>query len=84
MNLEVEGLKLIGHQNHGDCEAVDYETPSGTPIFVAKDAIGVHICRKGTFWPSVAPFPTMEDAIACLKRRTQEAIKFFDERNFDK
>ena len=78
-DFEVEGLTLLKYFRHGKCEAADYQTPSGTDIFVVRDALGVQIiCKAGKFWPSVATFSSMQKAVACLRSRTDEAIEFFE------
>jgi hypothetical protein len=85
MNCEVEGLEIVGGSepfgglDGFQCESVDYKTPNGTVFSLAKDAIGIHFCLEGIFWPSSQSFPSMEEGVALLRHNTQLAILFFDE-----
>ena len=76
----VEGLKASGYNKLNDStEAVYYTTPNGTRFALAKDFMGIQFCMGGRFWPPpFSAFPSMEEAVGCLKKSTTNAIEFFE------
>ena len=73
--LEIVNIDVVPEEN---LEAVMYQTPKGTKFALARDAMGIQFCKNGCFWPSPMPFPSMEEAVGCLRENTQSAITFFE------
>jgi hypothetical protein len=67
-----------------ECEAIGYRTSSNSEFSVAKDMMGVQICRRGHFFPKFVSFGSIEDAVDYLRKNTPAAIDFFDKVEQDK
>jgi len=78
---EVEGLNANNYSKlNATTEAVEYITPNGTTFALARDFMGIQICKNGCFWPPpFMSFPNMKAAVTCLRIETKAAIAFFDE-----
>lgn len=75
----VDGLKAVGYSKpDSSSEAVDFKTPNGIVFVLAKDMMGIQFCNAGRLWPIGQTFRTMKDAIAHIKKHTDEAIAFFE------
>lgn len=79
VDYKVDGLEVLNIDGVPEgCEEVEYQTPQGTKFSLAKDAMGVQFCKDGRFWPSPMSFPSMEEAVNCLRKNTKSAIEFFE------
>lgn len=76
----IDGLEAIHYSKPDDrSEAVKYKTPNGTDFVIARDMMGVQICKGGVFWPPpFTSFRTMIEAIELLKINVSNAITYFD------
>lgn len=76
----IEGLEITGYSKPDDkCEAVEYMTPNGAKFTIAKDFMGIQICKGGYFWPIFMPFSSMTSAVGYLRNHLILATAFFNE-----
>ncbi len=75
----VKGLEATGYNKANSlAEAVDFKTPNGSTFSLARDMMGVQFCAAGRLWPNIRGFDSMDEAIAHIKKHTDEAIAFFE------